>query len=153
MIPQRLKVLGQHSKKDSGSVLIFGIGLSLLLLMLSALVISYASAWSKKITLQRISDAAVLSAVQAVDARSIYRDQLEKGVNLNSALAKEKAISYLHRPEVAKSISDVELVSLVTSGPRATIKLAAKVYLPFGDSTQTLRIFVTSSAIQKLDKS
>lgn len=152
MIAKRLLPVCHNSKEESGSVLIFGIGLSLLLLLLSTLVITYVSVWSKKITLQRISDAAVLSAVQAVDASSIYRDQLEKGVNLNSALAKEKAIKYLHRPEVAKSIPDVELVSLVTSGPRATIKLATKVYLPFGDSTQTLRIFVTSSAIQKLEK-
>lgn len=152
MIIKCLRVLRYRSKEETGSVLTFGIGLTFLLLLLTTVVITYATAWSQKLTLQRISDAAALSAVQAVDVRSIYRDQLGKGVNLNSSIAKEKVERYLKRPEVYESMPNVELVSLVTSRSKVSITLSTTVNLPFGYSTNSIRIFATSSAIQILDQ-
>ena len=58
--------------RDEGSILLFGIGLSVAGLMIATVSINVASLWVTRNTLDGIADGAALSAAQAVDTDAIF---------------------------------------------------------------------------------
>ena len=60
-------------ERDEGSILLFGIGLSVAGLMIATVSINVASLWVTRNVLDGIADGAALSAAQAVNTDHLHR--------------------------------------------------------------------------------
>lgn len=144
-----------HDKwgSDRGSVLTFGIGLSILLLMVITVSVNIASLWTTKVTLRTIADGAALSGAQAVDVSNIYRSGLTVPVRLSPSLARLKVEDYLRQPAVRSRVNSLRIVDTHVEGSQIKVVLSCEPNLPFGYllPIQTSRIQVVAMARQQVD--
>lgn len=118
--------------QERGSILLFGIGLSIVGLMIATVSINVASIWVTKNVLDGIADGAALSAAQAVDADAIYREGLGDNLRLSESLARTKVKQYLVAAKPALQVSDFSVKSVIVSGTAVTVTVQAKPNTAFG---------------------
>jgi hypothetical protein len=119
-------------KSDRGSVLTFGIGLVVLLLMLVTVSVNLASLWTTKVTLRTIADGAALSGAQGIDVTSIYKSGVQNSVRLSPRNARTRINRYLDQPLVRKRVHGLQVVSVIVVGSRVRVVLSCEPHLPFG---------------------
>lgn len=119
-------------KSDRGSVLTFGIGLTVLLLMLVTVSVNLASLWSTKVTLRTIADGAALSGAQGIDVTAIYKRGVQNTVRLSSKNARTRIDRYLDQPLVRRRVHGLQVASVVVVGNRVRVVLSCEPQLPFG---------------------
>jgi hypothetical protein len=119
-------------KSDRGSVLTFGIGLVVLLLMLVTVSVNLASLWTTKVTLRTIADGAALSGAQGIDVTSIYKSGAQNSVRLSPRNARTRINRYLDQPLVRKRVHGLQVVSVIVVGSRVRVVLSCEPHLPFG---------------------
>ena len=119
-------------KRDRGSVLTFGIGLVVLLLMLVTVSVNLASLWTTKVTLRTIADGAALSGAQGIDVTSIYKSGVQNSVRLSPRNARTRINRYLDQPLVRKRVHGLRVVSVIVVGSRVRVVLSCEPHLPFG---------------------
>lgn len=118
--------------RDEGSILLFGIGLSIAGLMIATVSINVASLWVTKNVLDGIADGAALSAAQAVNTDSIYRDGLGTNLRLNEHLARAKVSQYVDAANVRSQVQQFSVSSVVVSGTAVTVTVQASPNTAFG---------------------
>jgi hypothetical protein len=142
-------------KSDRGSVLTFGIGLVVLLLMLVTVSVNLASLWTTKVTLRTIADGAALSGAQGIDVTSIYKSGVQNSVRLSPRNARTRINRYLDQPLVRKRVHGLQVVSVIVVsvivvGSRVRVVLSCEPHLPFGYllPTHVSRIHAVATAKQ-----
>jgi hypothetical protein len=118
--------------RDEGSILLFGIGLSVAGLMIATVSINVASLWVTRNTLDGIADGAALSAAQAVDTDAIYRDGLGSNLRLNENLARAKVNQYVDAANVRSQVKQFVVRSVEVSGSTVTVTVQARPSPAFG---------------------
>lgn len=126
-----MKAKGLFSR-DEGSVLIFGIGLSIAGLMIATVAVNVASIWITRNTLDGIADGAALSAAQAVDSEAIYRQGLDRTLFLNERIARKKVREYVDAAGVRTQVEQFTIRSVVVTGKSVMVTLQAKPRPAFG---------------------
>ncbi len=132
--------------KDEGSILLFGIGLSLAGLMIATVSINVASIWVTRNVLDGIADGAALSAAQAIDADSIYRDGLGTDLRLNERLARSKVNQFVLVADVRSQVEEFAVRSITVSGTSVTVTVQAKPRTAFGYLMPISKPLVVSAA-------
>jgi hypothetical protein len=117
---------------DEGSILLFGIGLSIAGLMIATVSINVASLWVTKNMLDGIADGAALSAAQAVNTDAIYRDGLGTNLRLNENLARVKVSQYVDAANIRSQVKQFSVRSVVVSGTAVTVTVQASPNTAFG---------------------
>jgi archaellum component FlaF (FlaF/FlaG flagellin family) len=117
---------------DEGSILVFGIGLSLVGLMIATVSINVASIWVTRNVLDGIADGAALSAAQAVDVDSVYRQGLGTQLRLGETLARTKVREYVTAANVGSQVQQFSVRSVVVSGTSVTVTVQASPKTAFG---------------------
>jgi hypothetical protein len=139
-------------ESDKGSILLFGIGLSVTALMIATLAINVASLWVTRNVLDGIADGAALSAAQAVDTDAIYRDGLGGNLKINETLARNRVTEYVRVAGAAKQVEQFSIKSVTVSGTSVSVTLQGIPTLPFGYLMPLSPAIVvsTSKAINKV---
>ena len=117
---------------DKGSILLFGIGLSVAGLMIATVSINVASIWVTRNVLDGIADGAALSAAQAVNTDAIYRDGLGANLRLNENVARTKVNQYVSTANVRAQVEQFSVRSVVVSGATVTVTVQATPRTAFG---------------------
>lgn len=117
---------------EEGSILLFGIGLSIAGLMIATVSINVASIWITRNVLDGIADGAALSAAQAVDADAIYQNGLGDKLRLDESLARTRVKEYLDSANVNSQVQQFSVRSVVVSGTAVTVTVQAKPNTAFG---------------------
>ena len=118
--------------REEGSILLFGIGLSVAGLMIATVSINVASLWVTKNVLDGIADGAALAAAQAVDSEAVYRDGLGTNLDLNENLARTKVNQYVTAANVRSQVQQFSVKSVVVSGTAVTVTVQASPRTAFG---------------------
>ncbi len=118
-------------KSERGSVLTFGIGLAILLLMLVTASVNLASLWTTKVTLRTITDGAALSGAQAVDVTGVYESGTQNSMRLSPHSARIRIDKYLNQPSVRKRVHGLKIVSTAVVGNQVKVVLSCEPQLPF----------------------
>lgn len=119
-------------KSDRGSVLIFGIGLSILLLMLVTVSVNIVSIWSTKVTLRTIADAAALSGAQGVDVDAIYQSGFKSNIKLSPRLVHQRVSNYLNQPRVQNRLPGLRVLETQVHNNQVKVVLSCDSQMPFG---------------------
>jgi hypothetical protein len=117
---------------DEGSILLFGIGLSVAGLMIATVSINVASLWVTRNVLDGIADGAALSAAQAVNVDAIYREGLSANLRLSESLARAKVNQYVHAANVHSQVQQFSVRSVRVSGDAVTVTVQASPRTAFG---------------------
>lgn len=117
---------------DEGSILLFGIGLSVAGLMIATVSINVASLWVTRNVLDGIADGAALSAAQAVNVDAIYRDGLDANLRLSESLARAKVNQYVDAANVRSQVQKFSVRSVSVSGTAVTVTVQASPRTAFG---------------------
>lgn len=126
-----MKVL-KSLRQDDGSILLFGIGLSIAGLMVATVSINVASIWVTKNVLDGIADGAALSAAQAIDPDSIYVQGLGTNLRINESLARARVNQYVAQSNVRSQVQQFSVRSVTVSGTAVTVTVQAKPNTAFG---------------------
>ena len=118
--------------RDNGSILLFGIGLSIAGLMIATVSINVASLWVTRNVLDGIADGAALSAAQAVNVDAIYRDGLDANLRLSESLARAKVNQYVAAANVRSQVQKFSVRSVKVSGSAVTVTVQASPSTAFG---------------------
>jgi hypothetical protein len=118
--------------QDKGSILLFGIGLSVAGLMIATVSINVASIWVTRNVLDGIADGAALAAAQAVNTDAIYRDGLGTNLRLNENAARTKVNQYVATANVRTQVDQFSVRSVVVSGAAVTVTVQATPRTAFG---------------------
>ena len=118
--------------RDEGSILLFGIGLSVAGLMIATVSINVASLWVTRNVLDGIADGAALSAAQAVNVDAIYRDGLDANLRLSESLARAKVNQYVSAANVSSQVQQFSVRSVRVSGTAVTVTVQASPRTAFG---------------------
>ncbi len=118
--------------RDEGSILLFGIGLSVAGLMIATVSINIASIWVTRNVLDGIADGAALSAAQAVDTDSIYRNGLGGSLRLNENSARSRVNKYVAASGARSQVEQFAVRSVTVSGTAVTVIVEAKPRAAFG---------------------
>lgn len=117
---------------DEGSILVFGIGLSIAGLMIATVSINVASIWVTRNVLDGIADGAALSAAQAVDVESVYQHGVGTNLRLSESLARTRVNEYLNTANVGSQVEEFSVRSVVVSGTAVTVTVQASPRTAFG---------------------
>lgn len=118
--------------RDDGSILLFGIGLSIAGLMIATVSINVASLWVTRNVLDGIADGSALAAAQAVNVDAIYRDGLGTNLRLNENLARAKVNQYVDAASVRSQVQNFSVRSVYVSGTAVTVTVQASPRTAFG---------------------
>lgn len=120
------------TRNDEGSILVLGIGLSLVCVLVATVAINVATVWLARTSLDSVADGAALAGVHAVDSAAIYRDGLSGMTRISPSLARTKVRAYLARPEVQSQVHGLKLRSIVVSGNSVQVTVSCFPAMPFG---------------------
>ena len=118
--------------QEDGSILLFGIGLCIAGLMIATVSINLASIWVTRNVLDGIADGAALSAAQAVDTDSIYRNGLGTNLRLNENVARARVNQYVATADVRSQVQQFSVKSVAVSGNSVKVTVQAKPRTAFG---------------------
>jgi len=144
----------KQDNHERGSVLTFGIGLAILLLMLVTVSINIVSLWTTKVTLRTIADGAALSGAQAVDVTNVYEHGVQTIVRLSPRLSRIRVDKYLNQPAVQNRVHGLEVVTISVIGNQVNVIISCEPKLPFGYllPTENSRIQAAATARQEVAK-
>lgn len=123
---------GRAFARDDGSILVFGIGLCVVGLMIATVSINVASIWVTRNVLDGIADGAALSAAQAIDTDSIYRNGLGANLRLNESVARARVNQYVITADVRSLVEQFSVKSVTVSGTSVKVTVQAKPRTAFG---------------------
>jgi len=122
----------RNFRRDEGSIILFGIGLSIAGLMIATVSINVASIWVTRNVLDGIADGAALAAAQAVDTDAIYQDGFGASLQLNESLAKSRVNQYVLAAKVRSQVQQFSIRSVAVTGSAVTVTVQAKPRTAFG---------------------
>lgn len=122
----------KESHRDEGSILLFGIGLSVAGLMIATISINVASLWVTRNVLDGIADGAALSAAQAVNTDAIYREGLGTNLRINENLARAKVNQYVEAAKIRSQVQQFAVQSVIVSGTSVKVTVQARPRTAFG---------------------
>ena len=119
-------------KSDDGSILLFGVGLSIAALMIATVAINVASIWTTRNVLDGIADGAALAAAQAIDADTVYRDGITSQLTISEKAARIRVQAYIREAGASAQVKQFFEKSVSVTGKSVTVTVQAKPKLPFG---------------------
>lgn len=119
-------------KDDEGSVLVLGIGLSIICVLIATVAINVSTVWLARTSLDSVADGAALAGAQAIDSASVYRDGLTGITHLSPSLARAKVRAYVAKPEVKSQVHGLKVRAIVVSGNSVQVTVSATPAMPFG---------------------
>ena len=139
-------------KDDKGSILVLGVGLSVICLALITTLVNVTTVWIARNTLDSVADGAALAAVQAIDTQSVYTKGLDSALRLNGAQARAKAQAYISKANTQGDVRKVRMTSIQVSAQSVAITLTSDIQLPFGylATAHTVSASSRAHAVNKL---
>ena len=134
-----------RARDERGSISLFILGLTLLVMLLVAGAVAVTSAHLSRMRLLDLADGAALSAANALD-ESAYAQGVGESVPLSNASVQEQAASYLHSRPRPGSISEWRLApgTGTPDGRTAVVVVVGEAELPMvGPALRDLGISVT----------
>lgn len=119
-------------KNEDGSVLVLGVGLSIVCVLIATVAINVSTLWLARTSLNSVADGAALAGAQAIDSASVYRDGLTGITHLSPSLARSKVRAYVSKPEVKLQVHGLKVRSVVVSGNSVQVTVSAIPAMPFG---------------------
>lgn len=134
------------NRNDEGSVLVLGIGLSLVCVLVATVAINVATVWLARTSLDSVADGAALAGAQAIDSAAVYRDGLSGITRVSPSQARAKVRAYLARPEVKSQVHGLKLRSISVSGNSVQVTVSCSPAMPFGYLWDTATVTARSKA-------
>ena len=131
---------------ENGSVLIFGIGLGILVLLILTTAINVASLWVTRTKLDSIADATALAASRSIDVDQLYKSGISQTIKLNESVARSRASWYLDQLAIQTQLTNFELVNVKILDNSVEVIISADADYPFGYLTYGLNSTVFSRA-------
>lgn len=133
-------------RNQEGSVLLFGVGLGIVVLLVLTTAVNIATLWVTRTKLDSVADATALTASHAIDLTNVYEVGISQTINLNEGIARQKAINYTKQLGVASQLQNFKILSLSVDQNNVEISMQADAKLPFGYLLPGLSSRVTTSA-------
>lgn len=133
-------------KDDKGSILVLGVGLSIVALVLMTTLVNVSTLWIARNTLDSVADGAALAAVQAVDTRSVYTNGLGSSLRLNGNQARAKAHAYVAKANGQGDVHNVRITAFQVSAQSVAVTVTSDVILPFGYLATSRTVSASSRA-------
>ena len=133
-------------KSEDGSVLLFGVGLSIAALMITTVAINVTAIWNTRNVLDGIADGAALAAAQAIDSDAVYRDGIGTRLRINENAARVRVRDYARAADVNGQLQQFSIRAVTVSGTSVTVTVQAKPNLAFGYLMPLSSPVVVSSA-------
>jgi hypothetical protein len=133
-------------KSEDGSVLLFGVGLSIAALMITTVAINVAAIWTTRNVLDGIADGAALAAAQAIDADAVYRDGIGTRLRISENSARARVRDYVRAADADAQVQQFSIRAVTVSGTSVTVTVQAKPNLAFGYLMPVSSPVVVSSA-------
>ena len=133
-------------KSEDGSVLLFGLGLSIAALMIATVAINVAAVWTTRNVLDGIADGAALAAAQAIDADVVYQDGIGTRLRISENTARSRVRQYVQAANVRSQVTQFSIRTIKVSGTSVTVTVQAKPNLAFGYLLPVTSPVVVSSA-------
>ena len=122
----------QRKNSESGSVLLFGIGLGIIALIILTTAVNVASLWVTRTKLDSVADATALAASRSIDVDNFYLVGINQPIKLSESLAQIRANDYLNKLATESDLTNFRLVSLAINSNSVNIVISAQADLPFG---------------------
>ena len=133
-------------KSEDGSVLLFGVGLSIAALMIATVAINVASIWTTRNILDGIADGAALAAAQAIDSDAVYREGIGTRLRISENTARTRVQQYVQAADIRSQVQQFSIRAVKVSGTAVTVTVQAKPNLAFGYLMPVSSPVVVSSA-------
>jgi hypothetical protein len=133
-------------KSEDGSVLLFGLGLSIAALMITTVAINVAAIWTTRNVLDGIADGAALAAAQAIDADAVYQDGIGTRLRISESAARVRVRDYVRAANTDAQVQQFSIRAVMVSGTSVTVTVQAKPKLAFGYLMPVSSPVVVSSA-------
>lgn len=133
-------------KNDEGSVLVLGVGLSVITIALITTLVNISTVWIARNSLDSVADGAALAAVQAIDTKSVYTKGIGGNLRLNAAQARARAQAYVNRASTQGDVHRPRITSITVGVQTVSITLASDITLPFAYLSTTHLVTATSRA-------
>ena len=133
-------------KSEDGSVLLFGVGLSIAALMITTVAINVTAIWNTRNVRDGIADGAALAAAQAIDSDAVYRDGIGTRLRINENAARVRVRDYARAADVNGQLQQFSIRAVTVSGTSVTVTVQAKPNLAFGYLMPLSSPVVVSSA-------
>lgn len=131
---------------EHGSVMVLGLGLSIVALMVVTLAVNVSSVWVARHSLDSVADGCALAAAQAVDVQAIYRDGVTSRIPLNQTLARKYVANYLAKGNVRTQFTNFSVRSVRVTQSQVRVEVQALAPMPFGYLAGKMRPVIVSAA-------
>ncbi len=122
----------EQKDADRGSVLVFGVGLAIVILLVLTTAINIASLWVTRTKLDSVADATALAASRSIDFENLYRVGISQPIKLSESLARSRASWYLGQLAGQTQLTNFRLVSLAINNNSVEVVISADADYPFG---------------------
>lgn len=136
----------QRKSSESGSVLLFGIGLGIIALIILTTAVNVASLWVTRTKLDSVADATALAASRSIDVDNFYLVGINQPIKLSESLARIRASDFLTKLASESELDNFKLVSLKVESDAVSLIVSAEADLPFGYLTYGFDTTVFSHA-------
>jgi uncharacterized membrane protein len=116
---------------ESGQTLLLTVGLTLVAVLLVAVVVNVSRVFLADRALAAAADSAATAGAAAVDESTVYRDGLAAALPLDPAAVTEEVAAYVELAGLSRRFDAFRVVEAGTDGTTVTVRLAARVDLPF----------------------
>jgi hypothetical protein len=116
---------------ESGQTLLLTIGLTLVAALLVAVVVNVSRVFLADRALAVAADSAATAGAAAVDESSVYRTGVAGALPLDSDAVAGEVAAYVELAGLAARFDSFRVVEAGTDGTTVTVRLAARVGLPF----------------------
>lgn len=133
-------------ESESGSVLVFGVGLGIVVLLILTTSINIASLWVTRTKLDSVADAVALAASRSIDVENLYQAGISQPIKLSESIARSRASWYLDQLSLQTQLTNFQLVNLSVADNSVEVVISADADIPFGYLTYGLDSTVFSRA-------
>jgi len=123
--------MSRRSAGDSGQTLLLTVGLAVVAALLVALVVDVSRVFLADRALAAAADSAATAGASAIDVSAVYRDGLAGTLPLDPAAVAGEVAAYAALAGLERRFDNFDVVEASTDGTTVTVRLAARVGLPF----------------------
>lgn len=134
------------NKKDEGSILVLGAGLSVIAIAMITTLVNISTLWIARNALDSVADGAAIAAVQAIDTRTIYTEGLGQSLRINGTASRARAQMYVNKANTQGELHSIRITAITVGAQSVSITLASDIQLPFGYLAATKSVSASSRA-------
>ena len=140
------------TRDEEGSVLVLGIGLTVVVAAMLTVAVNIAVLWEQRTSLNSLADGAALAGAQAVDRSAVFTQGLEAALVLDPPEARRRVREYINRAARSSGLAGVTVERITVERTAVTVTLTAPPRAPFGYfmPSQPRQLRATARGINRL---